>query len=163
MFFFLSLHKVAVTEPCCMDMPSCSNTPTPAWWQLFSISIHVKTFWWKPVNDFELWQSCRHLSTTVSTLSLLQYLSCLTTSRSLTDKLAFDVGLQEDSTGCFCTFRFFRTSDISKCLHAKRAGGFQERPAGGPSTLPPSRGLKARRSEWVMTSFLSAFPQRDIW
>ncbi|XP_010766590.1 ryanodine receptor 1-like, partial [Notothenia coriiceps] len=26
------------------------------------------------------------------------YLSCLTTSRSLTDKLAFDVGLQEDST-----------------------------------------------------------------
>lgn len=28
-----------------------------------------------------------------------QYLSCLTTSRSLTDKLAFDVGLQEDSTG----------------------------------------------------------------
>lgn len=31
----------------------------------------------------------------------LQYLSCLTTSRSLTDKLAFDVGLQEDSTGCF--------------------------------------------------------------
>lgn len=30
---------------------------------------------------------------------LPQYLSCLTTSRSLTDKLAFDVGLQEDSTG----------------------------------------------------------------
>ncbi|KAG7217306.1 hypothetical protein INR49_027850 [Caranx melampygus] len=27
------------------------------------------------------------------------YLCCLTTSRSLTDKLAFDVGLQEDSTG----------------------------------------------------------------
>lgn len=32
-------------------------------------------------------------------LNSLQYLSCLTTSRSLTDKLAFDVGLQEDSTG----------------------------------------------------------------
>jgi len=32
---------------------------------------------------------------------MLQYLSCLTTSRSLTDKLAFDVGLQEDSTGGF--------------------------------------------------------------
>lgn len=32
-------------------------------------------------------------------LFMLQYLSCLTTSRSLTDKLAFDVGLQEDSTG----------------------------------------------------------------
>ncbi|GCB66000.1 hypothetical protein scyTo_0014941, partial [Scyliorhinus torazame] len=30
------------------------------------------------------------------------YLTCLTTSRSLTDKLAFDVGLQEDSTGEAC-------------------------------------------------------------
>ncbi|KTF77564.1 hypothetical protein cypCar_00009993 [Cyprinus carpio] len=30
------------------------------------------------------------------------YLSCLTTSRSLTDKLAFDVGLREDSTGEAC-------------------------------------------------------------
>ncbi|KAJ3590256.1 hypothetical protein NHX12_008210, partial [Muraenolepis orangiensis] len=30
------------------------------------------------------------------------YLSCLTTSRSLTDKLAFDVGLHEDSTGEAC-------------------------------------------------------------
>ncbi|XP_047660704.1 ryanodine receptor 1 isoform X4 [Tachysurus fulvidraco] len=30
------------------------------------------------------------------------YLSCLTTSRSLTDKLAFDVGLQEDSAGEAC-------------------------------------------------------------
>ncbi|XP_075692371.1 ryanodine receptor 1 isoform X1 [Rhinoderma darwinii] len=30
------------------------------------------------------------------------YLCCLTTSRSLTDKLAFDVGLQEDATGEAC-------------------------------------------------------------
>ncbi|XP_051788410.1 ryanodine receptor 1-like isoform X7 [Erpetoichthys calabaricus] len=30
------------------------------------------------------------------------YLSCLTTSRSLTDKLSFDVGLQEDATGEAC-------------------------------------------------------------
>uniref|UniRef100_A0A6I8PD25 Ryanodine receptor 1 n=1 Tax=Ornithorhynchus anatinus TaxID=9258 RepID=A0A6I8PD25_ORNAN len=30
------------------------------------------------------------------------YLSCLTTSRSLTDKLAFDVGLQEDASGEAC-------------------------------------------------------------
>lgn len=36
-------------------------------------------------------------------LFILQYLSCLTTSRSLTDKLAFDVGLQEDSTGDYTT------------------------------------------------------------
>lgn len=28
-----------------------------------------------------------------------QYLACLKTSRSQTDKLSFDVGLQEDSTG----------------------------------------------------------------
>uniref|UniRef100_A0A2I3H0N9 Ryanodine receptor 1 n=1 Tax=Nomascus leucogenys TaxID=61853 RepID=A0A2I3H0N9_NOMLE len=30
------------------------------------------------------------------------YMSCLTTSRSMTDKLAFDVGLQEDATGEAC-------------------------------------------------------------
>uniref|UniRef100_H3AWQ1 MIR domain-containing protein n=1 Tax=Latimeria chalumnae TaxID=7897 RepID=H3AWQ1_LATCH len=30
------------------------------------------------------------------------YLTCLTTSRSMTDKLSFDVGLQEDSTGEAC-------------------------------------------------------------
>lgn len=35
----------------------------------------------------------------INTILFLQYLSCLTTSRSLTDKLAFDVGLQEDSIG----------------------------------------------------------------
>lgn len=29
----------------------------------------------------------------------VQYLCCLSTSRSSTDKLAFDVGLQEDTTG----------------------------------------------------------------
>ncbi|KAL7980772.1 hypothetical protein Chor_001926, partial [Crotalus horridus] len=32
----------------------------------------------------------------------IAYLSCLTTSRSLTDKLAFDVGLQEDASGEAC-------------------------------------------------------------
>ena len=32
-------------------------------------------------------------------ISFLQYLCCLSTSRSSTDKLAFDVGLQEDTTG----------------------------------------------------------------
>ncbi|GAA6072407.1 ryanodine receptor 2 isoform X1 [Tachysurus ichikawai] len=31
-----------------------------------------------------------------------QYLCCLSTSRSSTDKLAFDVGLQEDTTGEAC-------------------------------------------------------------
>ncbi|XP_039633923.1 ryanodine receptor 1-like [Perca fluviatilis] len=38
-----------------------------------------------------------------------------------------------------------------------------ERPAGGPSILPLSKGLKARRSGWEMTSFLSAFLQSDTW
>lgn len=38
--------------------------------------------------------------TGVSLVSLTaQYLACLKTSRSQTDKLSFDVGLQEDSTG----------------------------------------------------------------
>lgn len=36
----------------------------------------------------------------------LQYLCCLSTARSSTDKLAFDVGLQEDTTG-----------DVTSCLH----------------------------------------------
>lgn len=34
---------------------------------------------------------------------VLQYLTCLKTSRSMTDKLSFDVGLQEDSTGDDCS------------------------------------------------------------
>ena len=42
-------------------------------------------------NLMNEWYGCNPVSP--------QYLSCLTTSRSLTDKLAFDVGLQEDSTG----------------------------------------------------------------
>ncbi|KAA0711620.1 Ryanodine receptor 3 [Triplophysa tibetana] len=33
---------------------------------------------------------------------VFQYLTCLKTSRSMTDKLSFDVGLQEDSTGEAC-------------------------------------------------------------
>ncbi|RXN04322.1 ryanodine receptor 1-like protein [Labeo rohita] len=37
-----------------------------------------------------------------NTTELNEYLSCLTTSRSLTDKLAFDVGLREESTGEAC-------------------------------------------------------------
>lgn len=92
----------------------------------------------------------------------LQYLSCLTTSRSLTDKLAFDVGLQEDSTGSFrtlmqtvsrtCWFQLLNCTCLS-----------QERPAGGPSIQPPSRGLKERRSGWEMTSFLSVFLQSVTW
>ncbi|TNN21658.1 hypothetical protein EYF80_068230 [Liparis tanakae] len=37
----------------------------------------------------------------------------------------------------------------------------QERPAGGPSTPPPSRGLRGRRSGWETTSSSSVFPQSD--
>lgn len=37
--------------------------------------------------------------TSLSSALLSQYLTCLTTSRSQTDKLAFDVGLREHATG----------------------------------------------------------------
>lgn len=37
----------------------------------------------------------------------LQYLSCLSSSRSSTDKLAFDVGLQEDKEGIIVDDQFF--------------------------------------------------------
>lgn len=69
-------------------MPSCWNTPTPAWW------VHLQLPWL-------LFHHIVFLKLIGSVISVfpLQYLSCLTTSRSLTDKLAFDVGLQEDSTG----------------------------------------------------------------
>ncbi|KAF3706490.1 Ryanodine receptor 1 [Channa argus] len=46
--------------------------------------------------------SVRALQEMLSNSSVDEYLSCLTTSRSLTDKLAFDVGLQEESTGEAC-------------------------------------------------------------
>lgn len=36
----------------------------------------------------------------------LQYLSCLSSSRSSTDKLAFDVGLQEDKEGIIIDDQF---------------------------------------------------------
>lgn len=48
-------------------------------------------------------------------------------------------------------------------LNVKSGCPSQERPAGGPSIQPPSKGLKVRRSGWEMTSFLSAFLQSDIW
>lgn len=37
--------------------------------------------------------------TSLASVFVSQYLTCLTTSRSQTDKLAFDVGLQEHATG----------------------------------------------------------------
>ncbi len=52
-----------------------------------------------------------------------QYLACLKTSRSQTDKLSFDVGLQEDSTGKrkpsaqFCFYSSFTLAgSVSLCL-----------------------------------------------
>lgn len=81
-------------------MPSSWNTLTRAWWALYSqICGYCCSILSSPLSSTSiilsiLWSAC-HLTNLLS----LQYLSCLTTSRSLTDKLAFDVGLQEDSTG----------------------------------------------------------------
>ncbi|XP_070296096.1 ryanodine receptor 3-like [Salvelinus sp. IW2-2015] len=44
------------------------------------------------------------------------YLTCLKTSRSLTDKLSFDVGLQEDSIG-----KMYITHSLAPCnCHVRR-------------------------------------------
>lgn len=45
-------------------------------------------------SDLGLWTFCDS-----DWFCVFQYLCCLSTSRSSTDKLAFDVGLQEDTTG----------------------------------------------------------------
>lgn len=48
-----------------------------------------------------------------------QYLTCLKTSRSLTDKLSFDVGLQEDSIGtnksCKSCLLYLVGTNVSIC------------------------------------------------
>ncbi|KAG9348369.1 hypothetical protein JZ751_002104, partial [Albula glossodonta] len=57
------------------------------------------------------------------------YLSCLTTSRSLTDKLAFDVGLQEDSTGYLTgghVLRLFH-GHMDECLAISSSDGDDQR------------------------------------
>lgn len=62
-------------------------------------SSMVSTFTIKCVLSSQSIMVSHGLTCMSSLFFTLQYLSCLTTSRSLTDKLAFDVGLQEDSTG----------------------------------------------------------------
>lgn len=50
------------------------------------------------ISTLSIW----HINSSTWTRSCVccpQYLACLKTSRSQTDKLSFDVGLQEDSTG----------------------------------------------------------------
>lgn len=49
--------------------------------------------------------------------SLPQYLTCLKTSRSLTDKLSFDVGLQEHSTGAALMCYILKLLHLSILFH----------------------------------------------
>lgn len=70
------------TGPFSMVMPSSFATPSVTWWVSAPM---INTKW---VIKPEYW-----------TRRSLQYLTCLKTSRSLTDKLSFDVGLQDHSTG----------------------------------------------------------------
>ncbi len=66
----------------------------------------------------------------LTSLCMMQYLSCLTTSRSLTDKLAFDVGLREESTGvlflvdCYhkCTCKYTKEKSDWKMSLSSRWG-----------------------------------------
>lgn len=76
-----SRPRVEVIVPYSTVTPSCWDTTTQPWWD--SHALCLKSDGTSRPKE----KLCP------------QYLSCLTTSRSLTDKLAFDVGLQEDSTG----------------------------------------------------------------
>ena len=49
-----------------------------------------------------------------------QYLACLKTSRSQTDKLSFDVGLQEDSTGKRTPLAWFAFIRLFSLFHSLR-------------------------------------------
>lgn len=56
-------------------------------------------------------RGCSRFKWTFLHFLLLQYLCCLSTSQSSTDKLAFDVGLQDDKTGISHHFK-----DVFQCL-----------------------------------------------
>lgn len=56
-------------------------------------------------------RGCSRFKWTFLRFLLLQYLCCLSTSQSSTDKLAFDVGLQDDKTGISHDFK-----DVFQCL-----------------------------------------------
>lgn len=150
---------------------------------------------------------CFHLCVqTPHSPPLPQYLTCLKTSRSLTDKLSFDVGLQEHSTGAalawtpiiktvrqWSQIHWFKTYTVTEKrskitellnLHFSLADFFhvlyrwefvlrltffsyypnvKARPAGGPSTLRPSRDRKERKFASETTWFWSACRRRDTW
>lgn len=94
------------TRRCCMDTPSYYGIPSATWWEIghsyhksIKMDLHsskIKT--WLSVSE-ALASRIIHLLWLHVCVCWPQYLACLKTSRSQTDKLSFDVGLQEDSTG----------------------------------------------------------------
>lgn len=107
-----------------------------------------------------------NFTSSVTQLALVfQYLTCLKTSRSMTDKLSFDVGLQEDSTGKNrLEFWAYISTDAVFCFLHVCVRVFQVRPAGGPFTRRPNRDLKERKFVSVMISFSSVFhPNVILW
>lgn len=89
-FFFLFVCRRvrgADTGPCSTVTPFSFATPSVEWWVS---TFHIYIFYMK-------YGVCKMIL--IFFFFTHQYLTCLKTSRSLTDKLSFDVGLQEDSIG----------------------------------------------------------------
>lgn len=170
-----SRHKVGVTEPCCTDMPSSWNTLTPAWWAhlpsnmqlllLYAVLSSKQQFSPQTIIFSQLfWRTC-HLRSLTCYPSFHAAVPELSDYFALTDRqVGFWCGLARRLHRWLCTLLHI-ISRISqfRFLNSKSICPSQERPAGGPSIQPPSKGLKARRSGWGMTSFLSVFLQNDTW
>ncbi|TSL04189.1 Ryanodine receptor 2 [Bagarius yarrelli] len=91
-------HRVEVIALFSMVMLSYSGTPTVEW-----CNRHVSAR--EAFHGFRMPVLCfvRFRIEFLLFCFSVQYLCCLSTSRSSTDKLAFDVGLQEDTTACWWT------------------------------------------------------------
>ena len=116
-----------------MEMQSCSGIATVTWYVDHDVCAN-------------------HMCNMVNIIGSFQYLACLSSSSSC-DKLAFDVGLQEQSEGS-AQIRSFKNIFID--LEHEKA-----RLVGGPSTHLLSRGPRVRKSASATMPFSSQWPQKD--
>lgn len=120
---------------------SCSWCLSPGRFLLIKPSFFMEDF-------------CSRLVWDTDSCFTLQYLTCLKTSRSLTDKLSFDVGLQEDSVGTVW-LTLYRVRSAFCCFLIEAS----------PPEWPLLVGLTLTRNQWPMeetllTVFCATF---DIW
>lgn len=141
------------TGPCCTVTLFSSDTPSAGW--LVNFRSVIRSGWPSA--------GCVKVSCFV-----LQYLTCLKTSRSMTDKLSFDVGLQEDSTGEAWLFgvNLFSQYVISRLQDDLESSDdlcfLQVRPVGGRSIPRLNRDPRGRKCVSEMISFSSAFHRSAI-